>query len=49
MHYELGLPQKNEEDGMKIFCCYHTKNFEQLNENQKNILFDHHFTALVTK
>ena len=49
MQYELWLPQKNEEDGMKIFCCYHVKNFEQLNENQKQILLDHHFKGPVTE
>jgi hypothetical protein len=47
MQYELSLPQKNEQDRMKIVCCYHLKNFEKLNQNQKQTLFDHHFKSIL--
>jgi hypothetical protein len=48
MHYELSLPQKNEQvTAMKIVCSYHLKDFEQLNENQKQTLFDHHFKSIL--
>ncbi len=46
MQYELWLPQKNEEDAMKIVCCYHLKNFEKLDDTQKQTLFEHHFKSI---
>ena len=39
IEYELWLPQKNEEDTMKGICCYHSKDFEKLNETQQRTLF----------
>jgi hypothetical protein len=47
MDYELWLPQKNEEDRMKIVCCYHLANFKKLSETQKQTLFDHHSKSIV--
>jgi len=50
MHYELSLPQKNEQDtAIKLVCSYHLKDFEQLNENQKQTLFDHHFKSIIAE
>jgi hypothetical protein len=49
VHYELSLPQKNEQDTIKLVCSYHLKDFEQLNENQKQTLFDHHFKSIVVE
>jgi hypothetical protein len=49
MQYELWCPQKNEEDKMKIICCYHSKDFEKLNETQKQTLLDHHFKSILIK
>ncbi len=46
MQYELSLPQKYE-DTLKVVCSYHLKDFEQLNENQKQTLFDHHFKSIL--
>jgi hypothetical protein len=47
IEYELWLPQKNEEDRMKIVCCYHSKDFGKLNETQQQRLFDHHFQSFL--
>lgn len=47
IEYELWLPQKNEEDMMKGVCCYHSKDFEKLNETQQQRLFDHHFRSIL--
>jgi hypothetical protein len=47
IEYELWLPQKNEEDMMKGVCCYHSKDFEKLNETQQQRLFDHHFKSIL--
>jgi hypothetical protein len=49
VQYELSLPQKNEQDTMKIVCSYHLKDFERLDENQKQTLFDHHFKSIVVE
>jgi len=50
MQYELSLPQKNEQDtAIKLVCSYHLKDFEQLNENQKQTLFDHHFKSIIAE
>src|SRR5918999_1748369 len=49
MEYELWCPQKFEEDNMKSVCCYHSKDFEKLNEAQKQTLFDHHFKSMVVE
>jgi hypothetical protein len=38
---------KSEEDGMKIVCRYHLKNFEKLTETQKKMLFDHHSKSIL--
>ncbi len=46
IEYELWLPQKNEEDTMKGICCYHSKDFEKLNETQQRTLFDHHLKSI---
>lgn len=48
MQYELSLPQKYE-DSIKTVCSYHLKDFEKLNENQKQTLFDHHFKIIVAE
>ncbi|HYY66920.1 MAG TPA: MEDS domain-containing protein [Nitrososphaeraceae archaeon] len=45
IQYELWCPQKYE-DKMKTVCCYHLKDFEKLNETQKQTLFDHHFKSI---
>ncbi len=42
MQYELWLPEKNEDDKVKIVCCYHLENFGRLNETEQHTLFDHH-------
>jgi hypothetical protein len=47
MRYELWCPQKYEEDKIKTVCCYHSKDFENLNETQKQMLFDHHFKSIL--
>ena len=47
IEYELWLSQKNEEDMMKGVCCYHSKDFEKLNETQQQRLFDHHFKSIL--
>jgi hypothetical protein len=47
IEYELWLPQKNEEDMMKGVCCYHSKDFEKLNETQQQTLFDHHSKSIL--
>ncbi len=49
MRYELWLPQKNEEDTMKIVCCYHSKNFEKLTKAQQQTLIDHHAKSILTE
>ena len=49
IQYELWLPLKNEEDRMKVVCCYHLKNFEKLNETQKEALFDHHAKSILVE
>lgn len=46
IEYELWLPQKNEEDTLKGICCYHSKDFEKLNETQQRTLFDHHLKSI---
>jgi MEDS: MEthanogen/methylotroph, DcmR Sensory domain len=48
MQYELSLPQKYE-DTIKTVCSYHLKDFEQLKESQKQILFDHHFKSILVE
>jgi len=48
MQYELGCPQKYE-GAMKTVCCYHLEDFERLNENQKQTLYDHHFKSIVVR
>jgi hypothetical protein len=48
MQYELSLPQKYE-DTLKTVCSYHLKDFEQLKESQKQILFDHHFKSILVE
>ncbi len=48
MRYELSLPQKYE-DSIRTVCSYHLKDFEHLNENQRQILFDHHFKIIVAE
>lgn len=48
MQYELSLPQKYE-DSIKTVCSYHLKDFENLNENQKRTLFDHHFKSIIAE
>ncbi|MDQ4101225.1 MAG: hypothetical protein M3115_03440, partial [Thermoproteota archaeon] len=50
IHYELSLPQKYEQDtAIKLVCSYHLKDFEKLNENQKQRLFDHHFKSIIAE
>ncbi len=50
VQYELSLPQKNEQDtAIKLVCSYHLKDFEQLNENRKQTLFDHHFKSIIAE
>ena len=48
MQYELWCPQKYK-DAMKTVCCYHLEDFERLNENQKQTLYDHHFKSIVVE
>jgi hypothetical protein len=45
MQYELWCHQKYE-DTMKAVCCYHSKDFEKLDETQKQTLFDHHSKSI---
>src|ERR671913_498970 len=47
MQYELSLAQKYDEDAIKTVCSYHLKDFEKLNEIQKQTLFDHHFKSML--
>jgi myo-inositol catabolism protein IolC len=49
IEYELSLPQKNEEEMMKVVCCYHSKDFENLSESQKQTLLDHHFKSIMVE
>jgi hypothetical protein len=49
IEYELSLPQKNEEEMMKVVCCYHSKDFESLSESQKQTLLDHHFKSILVE
>ena len=49
IEYELSLPQKNEEEMMKVVCCYHSKDFENLSESQKQTLLDHHFKSILVE
>lgn len=46
MQYELWCPQKYKET-MKTVCCYHLRDFENLTESQKQMLFDHHFKSIL--
>jgi len=48
MQYELWCPRKYQ-DMMKTVCCYHSKDFEKLNETQQQILFDHHFKSILVE
>jgi MEDS: MEthanogen/methylotroph, DcmR Sensory domain len=45
IQYELWCSQKYE-DTMKTVCCYHSKDFEKLDETQKQTLFDHHSKSI---
>jgi hypothetical protein len=50
VQYELSLPQKYEQDtAIKLVCSCHLKDFEYLDENQKQTLFDHHFRSIVVE
>jgi hypothetical protein len=49
MQYELWCPQKFEDNKLKTICCYHSKDFEQLNENQKQTLLDHHSKSILVE
>ena len=43
--YELSLPTKYD-DPMKGFCLYHQKDFDNLSDEQKQKLIEHHGKAL---
>ena len=49
MQYELSLAQKYDEDAIKTVCSYHLKDFEKLNEIEKQTLFDHHFKSMLVE
>jgi MEDS: MEthanogen/methylotroph, DcmR Sensory domain len=46
IQYELWCSQKYE-DTLRTVCCYHLKDFEKLNETQKQTLVDHHFKSIL--
>lgn len=48
IQYELWCPQKYV-DIMKTVCCYHSEDFEKLNETQQQTLFDHHFKSILVE
>jgi len=48
MDYELSLPGEFE-SMMRALCCYHAKDFDGLNPQQKEALLDHHGKAIIVK
>ena len=44
--YELSLPTKYTDVSMKGFCLYHQKDFDNLSEEQKQKLIEHHGKAI---
>ena len=48
IEYELWCPQKYV-DAMKTVCCYHSEDFNKLNETQRQMLLDHHFKSIVVE
>ena len=43
LEYEKSLPLRFSSMKCKGFCCYHQANFDNLSENQKEQLFEHHY------
>jgi hypothetical protein len=48
IEYELWCPQKYV-DVMKTVCCYHSEDFNKLNETQRQTLLDHHFKSIMVE
>ena len=44
--YELSLPTKYDDVALKGFCLYHEKDFDNLSDEQKQKLIEHHGKAL---
>ena len=51
LKYEMSVPLKiGRDDNLikcKCFCCYHQKDFRRLPENEKQVLFEHHYRNLI--
>jgi hypothetical protein len=52
LKYEASVPLKFDgyNDNLikcKCFCCYHQKDFHRLFENEKRVLFEHHYRNLI--
>jgi len=47
VEYEKSLPSRFNSMNCKEFCCYHQANFERLSEDQKELLFEHHYKNLI--
>jgi predicted ribosome-associated RNA-binding protein Tma20 len=45
--YERSLPSRFDSMKCKGFCCYHQANLDRLSENQREQLFEHHYTNLI--
>lgn len=46
--YEKSIPAKSDVKS-SLLCSYHTKDFNRLQENQKQLLLDHHYRNLLVK
>ncbi len=48
IYYELLLPQKFDRP-MQTMCCYHRKDFANLNQQEQRSLIGHHYKSIVMK
>ena len=48
IEHKLSLPTKFEGENLKVFCCYHKRDFKnKMDENQRQRLVEHHGKALI--